>query len=62
MRPTVPIILFIDRTFTIRSQSFGGDPIFNNGDMGTNIRAEINKLLNEKPASPAAKKAPVKKK
>ncbi len=51
MRPTVPIMFFIDRNFSIRAQFMGSDAIFNNGDMGANIRAEIEKLLNDR--SPA---------
>lgn len=44
MRPTVPILFFIDRTGQIRAQFFGSDKIFE-GDQNKNIRAEIDKLL-----------------
>ena len=62
-RATVPIIFFIDRNMVIRAEYFGGDKIFNEGDQTKNIRAEIDKLLAEAPAKPAAPaKTPAKKK
>lgn len=55
--PKVPIMLFIDRAGMIRSQYFGDDKLFD-GDLGKNIRAEIDKLLSEAPpkSASAAKK------
>jgi len=56
MRPTVPIIFFIDRGMNIRAQYFGSDPLFE-GDQNKNIRAEIDKLLADKaPAAAPARK------
>ncbi len=45
MRPSVPIIFFIDRNFIIRSQYQGSEEFFESGDQGQKIRAEIDKLL-----------------
>jgi hypothetical protein len=60
MRPTVPVMFFIDRTGTIRSQYFGTDAFLNPDTViNEHVRAEIDHLLAEKP--PAAKKAPKKK-
>jgi thiol-disulfide isomerase/thioredoxin len=47
MRPTAPILLFIDRKGQVRSQFVGSDPIFR-GNMAANIGAEIEKYLKEK--------------
>ena len=54
MRPTVPILFFIDRGYVIRAQFFGGD--FENVDQGKFIRAELDKLLGE-PSTGAKKKS-----
>lgn len=56
-RASVPIMFFIDRNFTVRAQFMGSDKIFNEGDMGTNIRAEIDKIVNEKPPAAGTAKA-----
>jgi thiol-disulfide isomerase/thioredoxin len=56
MRMLVPQVVFIDRTGTIRAYYPGGDAFFNNEEK--NMRAEIEKLLNERaaPAKPGARK------
>ena len=60
MRPTVPVMFFIDRTGTIRSQYFGTDAFLNPDTViNEHVRAEIDHLLAEKP--PAAKKGAAKK-
>ena len=52
IRTYVPYLAFIDRTGVIRAQHTGGDPFFaDESAMEKNIRAEIMKLLAEKPAS-----------
>lgn len=61
IRPTVPIIFFIDRSGTIRSQYFGTDAFLNPDTViNEHVRAEIDHLLAEKP--PTAKKGAAKKK
>ena len=61
MRPTVPVMFFIDRTGTIRSQYFGTDAFLSTDTaINEHVRAEIDHLLAEKP--PAAKKGATKKK
>lgn len=57
MRPTVPIIFFIDAKGIVRAQYFGTDPFFKpESQMGPRIRDEIKKLLGD--SSPPAKKRP----
>ncbi len=45
MRPTAPLLVFIDRKGQIRAQYFGSDPILSKGDRTRNLRAEIEKYL-----------------
>jgi thiol-disulfide isomerase/thioredoxin len=45
MRPTAPILVVIDRQGMVRSQFLGADPLFQRGDQGKNIRAELDKYL-----------------
>lgn len=54
MRPTVPILFFIDRQGQIRNQFMGSD--LEGGDPNLKIRAEIDKLINAKAAASPAKK------
>ena len=57
MRPTVPIMFFIDRKGIIRAQYFGTDAFFTPEETtGERIRAEIDKILKEDRATPAKKK------
>jgi peroxiredoxin len=44
MKPAAPVLVFIDRKGMIRFQAHGAEPLFK-GDVGKNIRAEIDKLL-----------------
>jgi len=60
MRPSVPIIFFIDRNYNIRSQYMGSEPFFETGDQAAKIRAEIDKLVAEKPPAGAPKASPKK--
>ena len=46
-RPLVPLMAFIDRTGVIRAQYTGVDTNFFGDDLEKNIRAEVDKLLNE---------------
>jgi hypothetical protein len=49
MRPTAPIMFFIDRLGMIRSQYFGNDPFLNPEPViDKNVRAEIDHLLAER--------------
>lgn len=45
MRPTAPILVVIDRKGQVRAQFLGADPLFQRGDQGKNIRAELDKYL-----------------
>ncbi len=60
MRPSVPIIFFIDRNYNVRSQFMGSEPFFQSGDMTAKIRAEIDKIVAEKPPASALKASPKK--
>jgi peroxiredoxin len=51
LRMLMPQLVFIDRSGAIRAQYAGDDPFFQNEDV--NMRAKIEELLNEAPASPA---------
>lgn len=57
MRPTVPIMFFIDRNRMIRAQYFGSDPFFEAQDPGKSIRAELEKMLPGKAAMPAGRRS-----
>ncbi len=49
MRPTVPIMFFIDRLGMIRSQYFGNDPFLNpETAIDQHVRAELDHLLAER--------------
>ncbi len=45
MRPTTPMLIFVDRNGQFRAMYFGADPIMSQGDRAKNIRAEIDKYL-----------------
>jgi hypothetical protein len=60
MRPTTPVIFFIDRAGMIRSQYFGTDPFLNpETAIDQHVRAELDYLLNER--TPAARGGATKK-
>jgi peroxiredoxin len=52
----VPILVFIDKRGTLRSQYIGDETFLSNQEV--NIRAEIDKLLKPAAAAPTAPKAP----
>ncbi len=57
-RPLVPLMVFIDRKGMIRSEYSGLDEdFFNDQTQDQHIRAEAEKLLNEKASPAKAKKA-----
>jgi hypothetical protein len=63
MRPTVPIMFFIDAKGVIRAQYFGTDAFFKpENQMGARIREQINKLLQNGAPIPKKKTAPRKSK
>ena len=54
IRSYVPYLAFIDRTGMIRAQYTGSDPFMaDESAMDKNIRAEITKLLGDKPTTAA---------
>ena len=54
MRPFVPIIMFIDKTGTVRVQYYGNDPVFKQADKA--FRAIADSLLRFNPNAKAAPK------
>ena len=59
-RPLVPFMIFIDRTGMIRAQFTGVDSKFFDDGQEKNIRAQVEKLLNEG-ATKTKRKTPAKK-
>jgi hypothetical protein len=55
MRPTVPILFFIDKNYVIRAQYFGGD-LEGVADQAKFFREQLDKLLASAPAGKKAKK------
>ncbi len=60
IRPTVPMVFFIDRKGTLISQYFGGDPFMQEQYQDENVRAKLLNLLQAggalNPMKPAATK------
>ncbi len=52
-RPSMPMLVFIDRRGNIRAQAEGEDPLIDSPNQEQNIRAEIQKLL----AAPVSSKS-----
>jgi len=53
MRPFVPIVMFIDRTGTVRAQYYGNDAVFKQEDKA--FRAIAESLLRFHPAAPPSR-------